>query len=110
MKSIFAFFFIVLILSNLSFAQSVPNKPFTKFVVYQDKNTPNHFVPSGYMPTGECIKMDDVWSKECHDGKTCIKVTYDVACSQKSRKWAGVYWLHPADNWGDRTKWSRYPV
>lgn len=78
-------------------------KPFKRFSVYVDKgNHDNHFVPSGYMPTGECLKMDDAWTKGCKEGKTCIKATYDVACSAKSRQWAGVYWLNPADNWGDR--------
>lgn len=83
-------------------AQNAEPKPFNKFIVYQDKNSPNRYVPSGYMPTGECIKMEDAWQQDCHEGKTCIKVTYEVVCSFKSRQWAGVYWLHPADNWGER--------
>jgi hypothetical protein len=77
-------------------------KPFKPFFVYQDKGSFNRFVPSGYMPTGECIKMNDAWRDNCNEGKSCIKVQYDVACSLKSRHWAGVYWLNPADNWGDR--------
>ena len=75
---------------------------FPPFIVYQDKNSPNRFIPSGYMPTGECIKMDDAYTQDCKQGKTCIKVVYDTVCSAKSRRWAGVYWLNPADNWGDR--------
>ncbi len=77
-------------------------KAFQPFVVYKDRSSPNRFVSSGYMPTGECLKMDDASAENCHEGKTCIKVIYDVACSAKSRRWAGVYWLNPADNWGDR--------
>ncbi len=77
-------------------------KPFKPFVVYQDKGSLNRFVPSGYMPTGECIKMDDAWRDNCHENTSCIKVVYDTGCSLKSRRWAGVYWLNPADNWGDR--------
>ena len=84
------------------FAQTAPEKPFHPFIVYRDKTSPNRYIPSGYMPTGECIKMDDAWTQECEEGKTCVKVIYDVACSAKSRRWAGVYWLNPADNWGDR--------
>jgi hypothetical protein len=76
-------------------------KPFKPFLVYQDKGSLNRFVPSGYMPTGECIKMDDVWRDNCKDA-SCIKVVYDIGCSLKSRRWAGVYWLNPPDNWGDR--------
>ncbi len=82
-------------------AQSSESKTFNKFIVYQDKTSPNRYVPSGYMPTGECIKMEDSWVQDCHEGKSCVKVTYDTVCSSKSRQWAGVYWLHPADNWGD---------
>jgi hypothetical protein len=92
-----------LTLPLLAFAQSTSeSKPFPKFVIYQDKTSRNHYTPSGYMPTGECIKMDDNWKQDCHEGKSCIKVNYDVACSVKSRHWAGVYWLNPPDNWGDR--------
>jgi hypothetical protein len=77
-------------------------KPFKPFFVYQDKGSPNRFVPSGYMPTGDCIKMDDAWTSACEEGKSCIKAEYDIPCSLKGRHWAGVYWLNPADNWGDR--------
>jgi len=83
-------------------SQPQSSKTFKAFVVYKDKAAPGHFVPSGYMPTGECIKMEDAWTEGCKEGKSCIKVTYDVACSAQSRRWAGVYWLNPADNWGDR--------
>lgn len=102
-------FCIICVASSTAFAQNedmlmphVDAKPFTPFVVYKDRNSPNRFVPSGYMPTGECLKMDDAFSDNCHEGKTCIKVNYDVVCSAKSRRWAGVYWLNPADNWGER--------
>jgi hypothetical protein len=77
-------------------------KAFKPFIVYQDKGTPYRFVPSGYMPNGECLKMDDAWRQNCYKSKSCIKINYDVSCSLKSRRWAGIYWLHPADNWGDR--------
>ena len=86
-----------------SLAQEAPtDKPFKPFVIYGDKATSNRFTPSGYMPNGECIAMNDGWVENCQDGKSCIKATYDITCSAKSRQWAGVYWLNPADNWGDR--------
>ena len=95
-----AFFFILAVSSMAAFAQD--EKPFKEFVVYKDKSGPNHFVPSGYMPDGLCLKQSDVWQENCQQGKTCIKATYDIPCSVKGRGWAGVYWLNPADNWGDR--------
>ena len=76
-------------------------KAFKPFYVYQSNVALNRFVPSGYMPTGECIKMDDRWKENCQEGKRCVKVQYDITCSLKGRHWAGVYWLNPADNWGD---------
>lgn len=79
-----------------------PPAEFKAFVVYKDKGFPNRFTPSGYMPTGECLYMSDSWIEKCSSGKTCVKVIYDIDCSRKSRNWAGIYWLNPADNWGDR--------
>ena len=75
---------------------------FKSFAVYKDKGFPNRFTPSGYMPTGECLYMNDAWTEKCAQGKSCIKIIYDIECSKKGRNWAGIYWLNPADNWGDR--------
>ncbi len=88
-------------------SESVPSadaktQEFKPFAVYKDKGYPNRFTPSGYMPNGECLYMDDAWTEKCADGKSCIKVIYDIDCSKKGRNWAGIYWLNPADNWGDR--------
>jgi len=79
-----------------------PPSEFKPFVVYKDKGSPNRFTPSGYMPNGECLKMADSHTQMCHEGKTCIKINYSVECSKKGRNWAGIYWLNPPDNWGDR--------
>ncbi len=74
---------------------------FKPFHVYEDKGSKvNHFVPSGFMPNGNCVAFNDIYVKDCHSGKTCIKTIYDVECSRKDQKWAGVYWLEPANNWG----------
>lgn len=101
--------FLALMVIFLSFAtcpafsqEAEEEQPFKPFTVYQDKNSFNRYVPSGYMPTGECIKMEDGFTQGCKEGKTCVKVTYDTICSSKGRQWAGVYWLNPPDNWGDR--------
>lgn len=76
-------------------------KTFTPFLVYKDKGTTqNHFIPSGFMPDGKCVTFNDTWQDNCQEGSTCIKVIYDVACSKADQKWAGVYWLNPANNWG----------
>lgn len=74
---------------------------FKPFYVYKDKGLrDNHFIPSGFMPNGNCVKINDRWQEQCQSGSSCIKVNYDVACSRKDQRWAGVYWLNPANNWG----------
>lgn len=74
---------------------------FTPLTIYQDKGSrDNHYVPSGFMPNGNCLKFNDAWQENCQEGKTCIKVEYDVACSKQDQQWAGIYWLNPANNWG----------
>lgn len=74
---------------------------FKSFFIYKDKAASvNHFVPSGFMPNGKCLKFDDNWKDNCYEGSSCIKVFYDVVCSQNDQKWIGVYWLNPANNWG----------
>ncbi|MEI8011036.1 MAG: hypothetical protein WCI27_00955 [Candidatus Omnitrophota bacterium] len=89
-----------------SFSASVkPQAPiatFEPFVVYQDKISRNKYTPSGYMPTGDCLSLDDAWQHDVKEGKTCARVVYDVACSKEGRKWAGMYWQNPPDNWGTR--------
>lgn len=76
---------------------------FNPFYIYADKGSPeNHYVPSGFMPNGKCLALDEAWAENCHSGKSCIRVEYDVMCSRKDQKWAGIYWLNPANNWGQR--------
>jgi len=84
-------------------ATSLASKPFQPFSIYQDKGSrDNHFVPSGFMPDGKCLNFNDSWKENCHDGSTCIKVEYDVACSKQGQQWAGICWMNPANNWGNR--------
>ena len=82
--------------------QGKSSAPFTPFYVYQDKSSKNRYTASGYMPTGDCLSIDDGWQYDVKEGKTCTRVVYDIICSKEGRKWAGVYWQNPADNWGAR--------
>jgi hypothetical protein len=76
---------------------------FQPFWVYRDKGfKDNHFVPSGFMPNGQCLTFDDTWRDNCYEGSSCLKIAYDVTCSKEDQKWAGIYWLNPANNWGKR--------
>mgnify|MGYP001605584836 CR=1 FL=1 len=87
-------------------AEQVPAEEadsFKPFYIFSDKGSPeNHYVPSGFMPNGKCLALDEAWTENCHSGKNCIRVEYDVMCSRKDQKWAGIYWLNPANNWGQR--------
>ncbi len=76
---------------------------FQPFLVYRDKaSKDNHYVPSGFMPDGKCLTVQDTWLENCHSGKSCIKIVYDVECSKQGAKWAGIFWQNPANNWGSR--------
>jgi hypothetical protein len=76
---------------------------FKPFHVFSNKGSrENHYIPSGFMPDGKCITFSDIWQENCHSEKTCMKIDYDVECSRKGQKWAGIYWLNPANNWGTR--------
>jgi hypothetical protein len=87
------------ILTGLAHAQT---KPFEQFYVYKDKPYPqNHFVPSGFMPDGRCVAINDVWVDNCGDSRSCIQLQFDRDCSAIGTGWAGIYWLAPANNWGD---------
>lgn len=83
--------------------ETVSKKAFKPFYVFSDKGSrENHYVPSGFMPTGECLRFNDAWKEDCYKGQTCVHINYDVDCSQRGQKWAGIYWLNPANNWGKR--------
>src|SRR5260370_32632379 len=70
------------------------------FPVYTDgADSSNHYVPSGYMGDTRAVTMNQFWTRNPHDGKTCIKVTYRGPVPG-GVGWAGVYWQDPVDNWG----------
>lgn len=71
------------------------------FYIYTDYRSPaNHFVPSGWMGDYGDIKLNDRSKIDPADGKTCIQFTYSAKRSQ-GFGWAGVYWQHPENNWGN---------
>ncbi len=114
-RFLFALFLVLVVGCQSSVAQKDPSSEnqnsntakkenkFQPFLVYADKGSKeNHFVPSGFMPNGKCITLDEAWTENCQTGKTCIKIVYDIECSKNDQKWAGIYWLNPANNWGSR--------
>lgn len=76
----------------------------------------NHYIPSGWMGDYGDIKFNTGWkdttpkpvtkdSKKSKDpnvkDETCIQVKYSAERKQGAG-WAGIYWQHPANNWGDK--------
>ena len=76
---------------------------FKPFPIYTNIGSrDNHFVPSGFMPDGECLEFSNRWIEKCHSERTCLRIAYDVECSRQGARWVGVYWQNPANNWGNR--------
>lgn len=74
------------------------------FNVYSDKDSmSNHFYPTGWVGDWENVIFDDDFRLDPYEGRTCMKIVYSVEGSD-AKGWAGIYWLHPADNWGDKPR------
>ncbi len=91
------------------------------FYIYTERGSRlNHYVPSGWMGDYGDIKMNQGWVKNApakdakKDSKapskaeepkpgedTVIQVKYSAERKQGAG-WAGIYWQHPANNWGDK--------
>lgn len=90
-------------------APPIAESPQEGFNIYTDSTAQdNHFFPSGYMGDTGDIQLVEVWTDNPHSGSTAIKVTYVTAgkgpgeCDfEPPCKWAGVYWLNPANNFGE---------
>ncbi len=110
MKKVMSFFLCLIFLcfgcaqkpsQEQSYSSQDQASEFKPFFVYYYKGTrENHYVPSGFMPNGNCVEFDDTWQEDCYEGKTCIKIIYDTECSRQDQQWAGIFWLNPANNWG----------
>jgi len=80
---------------------AAPVKKFDKFYVYKDKPSLNHFAASGFMPDGNCVALSDVWVDNCNGNRSCYQFKFNRDCTATGTGWAGIYWLEPANNWGD---------
>lgn len=74
------------------------------FYIYADIGSiANHYIPSGWMGDYGDIKISQNSKEDPYFGSTCIKIDYLNRVSQGAR-WTGVYWQHPANNWGSVDK------
>lgn len=70
------------------------------FYVYADSSSPrNHFIPSGWMGDYGDIRLETTSHEDPYLGDTCMKIIYSGKATQ-GIGWAGIYWQHPANNWG----------
>ncbi|HNX82229.1 MAG TPA: hypothetical protein PKL77_08805 [Candidatus Omnitrophota bacterium] len=71
------------------------------FYVFADRSSAkNHFIPSGWMGDYGDIKIETGSTEDPYLGDTCIKIIYSGKGTNGAR-WAGMYWQHPANNWGN---------
>jgi exo-beta-1,3-glucanase (GH17 family) len=72
------------------------------FPVYTDAAAQdNHYFPTGWMGDGTVpgrVSLTECWYDNPHSGQTSIRIAY----TEEVIGWAGIYWVHPAENWGDR--------
>lgn len=54
------------------------------------------WAPSGWMGSVDFIEFEEGCKENPHGGSTCIKVTFT-----DPKKWGGIVWQNPAENWGD---------
>lgn len=72
------------------------------FYIYSDKSARgNHYIPSGWMGDYGDLKLNDNFTKDCVEGKSCIEIRYSAE-SKQGANWSGMYWQHPANNWGNK--------
>jgi len=90
------------------------------FYIYTDRGSRlNHYIPSGWMGDYGDLKLNPAWGegvkkpekgmskedvqavKSKEDKDTCIQIKY-TAERKQGAGWAGIYWQHPANNWGDK--------
>jgi hypothetical protein len=98
---------------------SKPSDTEPTFYVFTEKGSrQNHYVPSGWMGDFGDLKINNGWTKGVgkpagaakapakkgaapEKDETCLQITYSAERKQGAG-WAGIYWQHPANNWGDK--------
>jgi hypothetical protein len=85
----------------LAHARELMNGTRLPFYIYQGFRSPqNHYAPSGWMGDyGDLAFADN--HKLDKKSKGVIRVSYNAKGAQGAG-WAGIYWQHPANNWGNR--------
>src|SRR5687768_12272087 len=80
-------------------ASIMPDVPLPFYVYRNFRARENHFIPSGWMGDYGDIKFTDRWFFKDAKEDSVIRVEYSAQARQGAG-WAGIYWQHPANNWG----------
>ena len=92
---------LIAIAANVYSANQLMNGTRLPFYVFHGSHNPdNHYAPSGWMGDYGDLRYDEYYKGKT-EGKPCIRVVYSAKGTQGAG-WAGIYWQHPANNWGDR--------
>jgi len=78
-----------------------PDVPLPFYVYKNFRARENHFTPSGWMGDHGDIRFTDNWAARNAKEDTAIRVEY-TAQGRQGAGWAGIYWQHPANNWGSK--------
>lgn len=65
--------------------------------VYAEEDSPQTYIPSGWMGDAKAIKVEPASKEQPHSGKVCMRCDFEA-----ERGWGGVVWQNPAADWGDR--------
>jgi len=72
-----------------------------KWFVYDDAGSElNHYSPTGMMGDSSDVIIEQNFTNTPLRGESCISTEYS-ALGTNGFNWAGVYWQHPDNNWGD---------
>ncbi len=66
-------------------------------IVYAEADSPQNYIPAGWMGDTKSIKLDPMCLEQPHAGKTCLRCDFTA-----DKGWGGVVWQNPAQDWGDR--------
>lgn len=66
------------------------------FVVYDDGDQPQPYIPSGYMGNYDAMAVDLYHKEHVHSGNSAIQIKYN-----SNKDWYGLGFVDPANDWGD---------
>ena len=66
-------------------------------IIYGEAPVNTPYVATGFMGDLEALDIDAAWTDNPRSGPTCLRVRYT-----KPTGWAGLAWLDPQDDWGQR--------